>query len=85
MKRFTLFLLILVLPGCGSVDDFATGGGLELLAIVLGTFAIFIWKMRRASRGEQSALVTGMLWRVFIFVAAIIIVVIGFLLPDSWL
>ncbi|MEE3372956.1 MAG: hypothetical protein VX346_26725 [Planctomycetota bacterium] len=85
MKRFALFLLTLGLPGCGGIDDFVTGGGFELVAIVVLTVAVFLWKMRRATPDRQSELVTGMLWRVFIVVAAIIIVAIGFLLPDSWL
>lgn len=59
------------------------GGGWELLTIVLTTIAVFIWRMLRARGSEQHVLVTGMLWRAFIILAAIVIVVIGFLLPDN--
>ena len=83
MKRLTYLLPALGLPGCGGMDSVLTGGGWELLTIVLATIAIFIWRMIYANRGEQRELVTGMLWRAFIVLAAIVIVVIGFLLPDS--
>ena len=41
--------------------------------------------MNFASRSEQRDLVTAMLWYGFILVTAIVIIVVGFLLPARWL
>ena len=85
MKRYRWLLLIFALPGCSAIENALASGGWELLTMVLATIAFFLWKMNFASRNEQRELVTAMLWYGFILVTAIVIVIVGFLLPARWL
>ena len=85
MKRYRWLLLIFALPGCSAIENALACGGWEVLTMVLGTIAFFLWKMNFASRNEQRELVTAMLWYGFILVTAIVIVIVGFLLPARWL
>ena len=85
MKRYRWLLLIFALPGCSAIENALASGGWEVLTMVLGTIAFFLWKMNFPSRNEQRELVTAMLWYGFILVTAIVIVIVGFLLPARWL
>ena len=88
MQRVVGILLVFSVAGCNAVGSVLAGGGWQLLTVVLGTAACFMWKIIRVSPSETRELVTRMKWHAIIILMAIVIVVIGFLLSDkvmNWL